>query len=171
MDAVHVSFGSSPALELPRALGCAEVRPASRPVAAVACDADLATSVPGVFAAGEVTGACGADVAELEGYLAGASAARYLAGWRRTCTRSAPGRCGPGWAMPGAWRRGSDEAYPLKRGWLEWPDVGTVVCRCEETRWSDIGAAVAAARGTCARSGKSPAAVRATARRVSAGRP
>ena len=25
----------------------------------------------------------------------------------------------------------------------EWPDAGTVVCRCEETRWSDIGAAVA----------------------------
>ena len=75
---ILVSFGSSPALELPRALGCAEVRHASRPVASVACDADLATSVPGMFAAGEVTGACGADVAELEGYLAGASAARYL---------------------------------------------------------------------------------------------
>ena len=54
--AVHVSFGLSPALELPRALGCAEVRPAARPTAAVASDADQATSVPGVFAAGEGRG-------------------------------------------------------------------------------------------------------------------
>ena len=48
VDAVHVSFGFSPALELPRALGCAEA-PASRPAAAVACDTDQATSVPGVL--------------------------------------------------------------------------------------------------------------------------
>ncbi len=74
VDAVHVSFGFSPALELPRAGGCAEVPLPSRPVAAVACDADLAASVPGVFAAGEVTGAGGAVAAELEGYLAGTSA-------------------------------------------------------------------------------------------------
>ena len=47
VDAVHVSFGFSPALELPRALGCAEVPHQSRPTAAVACDADLATRVPG----------------------------------------------------------------------------------------------------------------------------
>ena len=43
-----------------------------------ACDDDLATTVPGVFAAGEVAGTAGADGAELEGYLAGASAARHL---------------------------------------------------------------------------------------------
>ena len=143
VDAVHVSFGSSPALELPRALGCAEVRPASRPVAAVACDADLATSVPGVFAAGEVTGACGADVAELEGYLAGASAARYLSRLAPDAyqehTRTLRARLGNARHLAAR----LDEAYPLKRGWLEWPDAGTVVCRCEETRWSDIGAAVA----------------------------
>jgi D-hydroxyproline dehydrogenase subunit alpha len=78
VDAVHVSFGLSPGLELPRSLGCAEVPHLSRPTAAVACDEDQATSVLGVFAAGEVTGIGGADVAELEGYLAGTSAARYL---------------------------------------------------------------------------------------------
>ena len=117
VDAVHVSFGFSPALELPRALGCAEVPPASRPAAAVACDTDQATSVPGVFAAGQVTGAGGADVAELEGYLAGTSAARYLG-------RRAPGRvrgahpdaAGPAGRCPaagGAARRGLSAAARL----------------------------------------------------------
>jgi NAD(P)H-nitrite reductase large subunit len=148
VDAVHVSFGFSPALELPRALGCAEVQHASRPTAAVACDTDLATSVPGVFAAGQVTGAGGADVAELEGYLAGTSAAHYLG---RLDPAAYAERTRTLRARREAARRLAarlDQAYPLPPGWLEWPDDGTVVCRCEETHWSDIGAAIAGgARG------------------------
>ncbi|HEY0934111.1 MAG TPA: FAD-dependent oxidoreductase, partial [Trebonia sp.] len=143
VDAVHLSFGLSPALELPRSLGCAEVQHPSRPTAAVACDADLATSVPGVFAAGEVTGIGGAEVAELEGYLAGTSAARYL------------GRMDPAGStartrdlrvrLEDARRLAArlDEAYPLQPGWLEWPDATTVICRCEEIPWPAISAAMA----------------------------
>jgi D-hydroxyproline dehydrogenase subunit alpha len=148
VDAVHVSFGFSPALELPRALGCAEVPPASRPAAAVACDPGQATSVPGVFAAGQVTGAEGAEVSELEGYLAGTSAARYLgrvppdAYAERTRTLRARLDDARRLAAP------LDAAYPLPPGWLEWPDAGTVVCRCQETRWSEIDAAVAAGART-----------------------
>jgi D-hydroxyproline dehydrogenase subunit alpha len=143
VDAVHVSFGSSPALELPRALGCAEVPHLLRPTAAVACDPDQATSVPGVFAAGQVTGAAGADVAELEGYLAGTSAARHLGRLHPDAyaerTRMLRAR------LEDARRPAArlDAAYPVPPGWLEWPDAGTVVCRCEETHWSAIGAAVA----------------------------
>jgi D-hydroxyproline dehydrogenase subunit alpha len=142
VDAVHVGFGFSPALELPRALGCAEVQHASRPAAAVACDADLATSVPGVFAAGQVTGAGGADVAELEGYLAGTSAARYLSRLPPDAyaERTRPLRARLEQARRLAAQLG--EAYPLPPGWLEWPDADTVICRCEQTRWSEIGAAV-----------------------------
>jgi thioredoxin reductase len=143
VDAVHVSFGFSPALDLPRALGCAEVPHASRPTAAVACDTDQATSVPGVFAAGQVTGAAGGVMAELQGYLAGTSAARYLgrldpdAYAERTRTLRARLKDARRLAVR------LDAAYPLPPGWLEWPDAGTVICRCEETHWSDIGAAVA----------------------------
>jgi thioredoxin reductase len=142
VDAVHLSFGFSPALELPRTLGCAEGQPASRRDAAVTCDADLATSVPGVFAAGQVTGAGGADVAELQGYLAGTSAARYLG--RLTpdayAERTRPLRARLEDARRLAAQAG--QARPLPPGWLEWPDAGTIICRCEQTRWSAIGAAV-----------------------------
>ena len=76
VDAVHASFGFCPALALPRLLGCADLPQPGRPAAAVWHDADQGTSVPGVFAAGETTGVAGAEVAELEGYIAGAAAAR-----------------------------------------------------------------------------------------------
>jgi D-hydroxyproline dehydrogenase subunit alpha len=143
VDAVHLNYGFSPTLELPRALGCAEVAHQSRPTAAVACDADLATSVPGVFAAGEVTGAGGARVAELEGYLAGASAACYL-GWLDQAAYAA--QTSELRAQLEDARRlaaQADAAYPLRAGWLQWPDPATVICRCEGTRWSQIGAAIA----------------------------
>jgi NADPH-dependent 2,4-dienoyl-CoA reductase/sulfur reductase-like enzyme len=148
VDAVHLSFGFSPALELPRALGCAEVPHLLRPAAAVACDTDQATSVPGVFAAGQVTGAAGAEVSELEGYLAGTSAAHYLGRVHPDAfaerTRALRAR------LDDARRRAAplDAAYPLPPGWLEWPDAGTVVCRCQETRWSEIDAAMAAGART-----------------------
>jgi thioredoxin reductase len=143
VTAVHVSFGYSPALELPRALGCAEARHRSWPAATVACDGDLATSVPGVFAAGQVTGAGDADAAELEGYLAGTSAARYL---NRLTADAYQERTRPLRAQREDARRRAaqiDEAHRRPAGWLEWLDAGTVVCRCQETRWPAIAAALA----------------------------
>jgi D-hydroxyproline dehydrogenase subunit alpha len=144
VDAVHVSFGFCPALELPRLLGCADLPQPGRPAATVWHDADLATSVPGVFAAGETTGVGGADVAELEGYIAGAAAARYL-------ERVTPGTFGARTARVRAalakarrFAAALDELYPFMPGWLDWPQPGTIACRCEEVPWSAISEAVAA---------------------------
>jgi D-hydroxyproline dehydrogenase subunit alpha len=144
VDALHVSYGFSPALELARLLGCADTPHPARPVAAVSHDEDQATSVAGVFAAGEVTGIGGAQVAELEGYLAGASAARFLG---RLDPAGHAARTGGLRARLGRARRFAellDAAYPLRPGWLGWPEADTVVCRCEEVPWASIGRAVAA---------------------------
>ena len=148
VDAVHVSFGFSPALELARQLGCAEVPHPARPVAAVWHDADMATSVRGVFAAGEATGVGGARVAELEGYLAGAAAARYLgrAGSFMPRTRGIREALARGRRFAAL----LDVVYPFpgghasRAGWLDWPEPDTVACRCEEVPWSAVGEAVAA---------------------------
>jgi NADPH-dependent 2,4-dienoyl-CoA reductase/sulfur reductase-like enzyme len=141
VDAVHVSFGFSPALELSRALGCADLPQPGHPTAAVWCDDDQATSVPGVFAAGETTGVAGADVAELEGYVAGAAAARYLdrAGRGERALR----RIRPALDRARRFARGLDELYPWGAGSRDWPRADTIVCRCEEVPWAAIGAAVA----------------------------
>jgi thioredoxin reductase len=144
VDAVHVSFGFSPALDLARLLGCADTQHPTRPTAAVRCGADLATSMAGVFAAGEVTGIGGAQAAELEGYLAGASAARYLGRLHPVAytarTRTLRARLGPARRFAAL----LDDAYPLRPGWLDWPEPDTIACRCEETRWAELGRAVAA---------------------------
>jgi thioredoxin reductase len=147
VDAVHVSFGFSPALELTRLLGCADLPQAGRPAAATWCDADQATSVPGVFAAGETTGVAGADVAELEGYVAGAASARYLGliagepfNKRTSRVRSALERARK-------FARRLDDLYPWRPGGLDWPRADTLVCRCEEVPWAAIGAAVADGAG------------------------
>lgn len=144
VDAVHVSFGFSPALELTRLLGCADAPHPARPTAAAWHDDDMATSVPGVFAAGEVTGIGGADLAELEGYLAGAAAARHLgrADAAAYATRTRRVRE----ALPQARRFADllDDLYPFRAGWLDWPEPGTIACRCEEVPWRAIGDGVAA---------------------------
>ncbi|HEY1915621.1 MAG TPA: FAD-dependent oxidoreductase [Streptosporangiaceae bacterium] len=144
VDAVHVSFGFSPALELSRALGCADVPHPSRPVATVACDEDLATSVAGVFAAGEITGIGGAEAAELEGYLAGASAARYLERIHPVAYAARTRVLRDRLVRARRFAALLEEAYPLPGGWLTWPQPDTVVCRCEDTRWAQLGAAVQA---------------------------
>lgn len=150
VDAVHVSFGFSPALELSRVLGCADVQHPERPTAAVSHDGDQATSVPGVFAAGEVTGIGGAEVAELEGYLAGASAARYLGRPDGSLAAAGPSPRRVRARLGRARRFAAvlDRAYPFRAGWLDWLDPGTVVCRCEETPWAAIGRAVEAGAGS-----------------------
>jgi NADPH-dependent 2,4-dienoyl-CoA reductase/sulfur reductase-like enzyme len=143
VDALHVSFGFSPALELTRLLGCADEPHPARPVAAVRTDACQATSVPGVFAAGEVTGVGGAEAAELEGYLAGAAAARYAGGL--TGAGRAPRLEAIRARLARAHRFAArlDAAYPFRPGWLGWPAPDTIVCRCEDVRWAEIGRAVA----------------------------
>lgn len=143
VDAVHVSFGFSPALELARALGCVTRQHPARPVAAVEHDADQATSVPGVFAAGEVTGIGGADVAELEGALAGAAAARYLGVLVPGAFVARTSRLRARLARARRFAALLDRAFPLP----PWPVPGaadTVVCRCEEVRLADIHQAAAA---------------------------
>jgi thioredoxin reductase len=144
VDAVHASFGFSPALEVPRLLGCADLPQAGRPSAATWCDVDQGTSVPGVFAAGETTGVAGADVAELEGYVAGAAAARHVGLIAREPFNEKTSRVRPALERARKFARRLDDLYPWRAGGLDWPEPDTLVCRCEEVPWAAIGAAVAA---------------------------
>ncbi len=145
VDAVAVSHGLVPALDLSRALGCADDQLADFPAAVVAVDQAQATSTSGVFACGELTGVGGAAKAEPEGEVAGLAAARRLgrldeAAFRRKA-RGAIIRV----------RRAKHFAlllsrlYPLAgHGWPDWLDPGTVICRCEEATLADLRRAVAA---------------------------
>jgi NADPH-dependent 2,4-dienoyl-CoA reductase/sulfur reductase-like enzyme len=141
VDAVCVSHGFGPQLELPVAAGCA-LRDGF-----VAVDDDQATSGPGVYAAGEVTGIAGAPAARAEGTIAGWAAAngQGTAGARDTAGGAAPGL--------ESVRRRRDQgrvfaerlaaAHPIGAAWSGWLRPGTVVCRCEETTYETLCRAMA----------------------------
>ncbi|MDL4776498.1 FAD-dependent oxidoreductase [Actinomadura xylanilytica] len=146
VDAACVSHGFSPQLELPAAAGCALRDTASGPFTEV--DGDQLTSVPGVYAAGEITGIAGAPAARAEGLLAGwlaaggAPAAPELRPLRRARDR----------ARAFAGRLAA--AHPIGAGWPGWLRADTVVCRCEETDFGTLCRAADDRAGGAARAVK-----------------
>jgi D-hydroxyproline dehydrogenase subunit alpha len=137
-DALATSHGFVPDIGLAVTLGCQlDTRDASAP--SVAVDALQATSVAGVWAAGEVTGIGGADVATHEGRVAGLAAARALGG---TVDDAELERA--------VARRRADETFlrALARvltvgdGWTSWLTPDTIVCRCEEVTLATVDEAI-----------------------------
>ncbi|MGY1435019.1 FAD-dependent oxidoreductase [Streptomyces reniochalinae] len=175
VDTVCVSHGFSPQLELPLAAGCAlDERPAPRcgPAgdggaddarksgrsgslgAFVRVDEQQRTSVPWVFAAGEITGIAGAPSARAEG---------AVAGWSAATGGSTPRDPGRRRALR-ALRRSRDQgrafaerlarAHPIGAAWPGWLRPQTVVCRCEETDYGSLCAAFATEAGSASRVAK-----------------
>ncbi|GAB2555476.1 2Fe-2S iron-sulfur cluster-binding protein [Kribbella endophytica] len=143
VDAVCVGYGFTAQLELAVGAGCELTGDGS----AVVVYGRQETSSSGVYAAGEITGIGGADLASAEGRVAGAAAARRIAG-REAVGTGAADLTG---ARAGAWDRGVAEvakgkrfaaalaaAYPVRDGWSEWSDDKTLVCRCEEVSRGDL---------------------------------
>lgn len=129
-DGLAVGFGFTPQLELATALGCA-TRLDRDGSLVLDVGSDQATSVPGVYAAGEVTGVGGAGLAVVEGQLAGGAVAVSL-----------------GRPLPWSARR-QDRLLRTRRRLRRfaaalhavhpvppsWPDLchdDTLLCRCEE---------------------------------------
>ena len=136
-DALCVSFGFVPRLELARQLDLPDSTMPGRPGAAVVNHAG-ATRLGGVFVAGELTGIGGAHLAELEGRRAGAAAAAFLGRpARRAVVRDAA------LARALAAARRLESLYPIGDGWLSWSDDGTVLCRCEDVPLAALHRAVA----------------------------
>lgn len=143
VDAVCVTHGFSPQLELPVAAGCALRTAAGAEFVYV--DDDQATTCPGVYAAGEITGIAGAPAARAEGALAG-----WLAGGgaadtptlRRLRLSRDQGR---------AFAERLARAHPIGAAWPEWLRPETVVCRCEEADYASICRAAADRANSAAR--------------------
>jgi NADPH-dependent 2,4-dienoyl-CoA reductase/sulfur reductase-like enzyme len=133
-DVLACGFGLVPNLELARLLGC-DARDDC-----VLTDEAQATSVPRVFAAGELCGIGGAGQALATGAVAGLAAAgvRPSAALlrRRGRERAFAARLARAYALRA-------ELKALAR-----PD--TIVCRCEDVTLAQVEAAVAPERGTAA---------------------
>ena len=146
VDAVCCSFGFVPRLELARQLGLEDRRGVAGETAGSAHDATMASSVPGVFVAGELTGIAGSEVAELEGAVAGRAATAYLLGRAQGGAGVPPVQGGGGRAALDRARRfagGLARRYRVASGWVERLEPATIVCRCEDVTWAEVMTAIA----------------------------
>lgn len=131
VDAVCVSHGFTPRLEVAIALG-ASISSARF----VTVDGDQATSAENVYAAGELTGIGGVDAALAEGWVAGHVAAggdrsdhslgRAVS--RRRASADVTSRI--------------EAAHGIRPGWTAWLRDDTLVCRCEEVTVGRLRTAV-----------------------------
>jgi len=147
VDAICVSNGLEPNIELFQALGCELVYDVEAQAFFPRHDEALRTSVPWVYAAGEVTGIGGAPKSLIEGEIAGIQAAlglgavqeenvairlRKLVRQRRKRLRQA---------------RSVDHAYVGPDLYLRIADPDTLACRCEEITLGELRAAVLEGNG------------------------
>ena len=121
-----VGYGFTPQTELPVQLGC-EMALDGDGSLVVRVDDAQASTVEGVFVAGEACGVGGAELAVAEGEIAGASAAS-VTGHAVATSRAAKRRRSAGRAFATAMH----EAFAVPAGWRAWLTRDTVVCRCEE---------------------------------------
>jgi len=123
-DYLACGFGLVPNIELPLALGCTTVR------GFVGVDVSQRTTVPNVFAAGELTGIGGLDLSLVEGEIAGYAAignevkARELFATREKAREFA---------------RRLDQTFSLRNELRSLASPETIVCRCEDVTHRSLG--------------------------------
>ena len=127
VDAVCVSHGFTPRLELAVAAGCALTD-----TRFVRVDPSQCTSVPGVYAAGEITGIGGVDLALAEGEIAGHAAAGGADTDRAMRSSVRRRRTFEGFAQR------IEAAHGIRSGWTGWLTDDTMVCRCEEVDYGRL---------------------------------
>jgi thioredoxin reductase/bacterioferritin-associated ferredoxin len=146
VDAACISFGFVPRLELCRQLALTDSHEDVQTGPVAVHDSSMATSVPGVFVAGELTGIGGAVVAELEGRLAGHAAASYLGSVPEPASVSDCRKAASKLRRASNFADLLGEIYTLQPGWTKWLTDSTIVCRCEDVTWGTVRRAVE--RGT-----------------------
>ena len=137
-DVAAVGWGFTARLELALQAGCATA-PGPDGAPAVTVDGVGRTSVGGVLAAGELTGVGGADLALLEGAIAGTAAAAVAAG--REPRPPHPGVAARRERLAG-FAAAMHRAHPVREGWVTWQRDDTLVCRCEEVPVAAVREAV-----------------------------
>ncbi|GII65885.1 oxidase [Sphaerisporangium krabiense] len=131
-DALAVGYGFVPQIDLAVQLGC-PTRAGRDGEPVVVVDAGMRAGVPGVYAAGEPTGVGGAELAEVEGWTAGRSAAADLGRPVRPAPALARRR-----SRLAAFGAAVLDAYPVRDGWKGWLRDDTLVCRCEEVPYARV---------------------------------
>jgi NADPH-dependent 2,4-dienoyl-CoA reductase/sulfur reductase-like enzyme len=141
IDALLVGYGFRPHIELTAALGCAHgFDEAAGGWYCLAAAATGATSVPGVYVAGETRGIAGARPALLDGRIAGLAAAESL-GFADTSRERA--RLVDRRRTPAAFAAALNAHFAPPAGLAAAITDDTVMCRCEDVTAGEVRAALA----------------------------
>jgi NADPH-dependent 2,4-dienoyl-CoA reductase/sulfur reductase-like enzyme len=122
-DYLACGFGLVPNVELAVLLGC------RLNDTGVAVDEEQRTSVPGVYAAGEITGIGGLDLSLVEGEIAGYSAAGQAEPARRLHRKRKAER---------RFAAQMERAFALRPELRQLPHDDTLVCRCEDVAYARV---------------------------------
>ncbi len=141
-DVLAIGWGFTPELSIAVALGCSTRIDPHDGSLVVDVDERQQTSLPGVLAAGEITGVGGAALALTEGRIAGARGAitKELIEKRRKQKIFANALL---------------DVYRVKPGWTTWQDEATILCRCEEVTVGELRNAITELGVSDAKSAKS----------------
>ena len=131
-DVAAIGWGFTADTSLAGSLGCNQLVAKDDGVV-VWVDGEQQTSIPGIFAAGELTGIGGSDLSMAEGVIAGISAAKFV-GCNVEVLKAHRKRRAKRQRFASALIR----AYPIKPGWKSWLRDETIICRCEEVCLSDL---------------------------------
>ena len=143
VDTIVIGYGLVPRVELSRLLGCEHAYHPQQGGFVPRRDAEMQTTLPGVYAAGDGAGIGGAELAAIEGEIAGIAVARRLG-------HLAEGAAGRELARLGG-LLARQQRYARMLGLLFTPGPGldalatddTTICRCEEVTLGDIRQALA----------------------------
>lgn len=144
VDTVVVGYGLMASSELAQLAGCDVTYHAGQGgwVPVTAPDRFMATSVPGVFVAGDGAGVAGAEAGKLQGVLAGLGAARHagkLTDGDAAARAKAPLR---DLGKMASFRRALERMHAPEPGLFELAEDDTIVCRCEEVTAGEVRQAV-----------------------------
>jgi NAD(P)H-nitrite reductase large subunit len=128
-DVVAMSFGFTPDLTIPSILKLLTRQVLNEEVVAV--DGNQRTSVPGVWAAGEITGIGGHDLAICEGEIAALNILGKSNSLKSLIAKSNRAR-------KKIFASGINRIYLPTSDWIDWSGEDVVVCRCEEVSRDEI---------------------------------
>lgn len=147
-DTVLLGYGFTPATQLSRLLGCEHDFAPAHGGLVPRRDDIFQTTCPGVFAAGDGAGLGGAELARIEGRIAGAAAAQQVGRLTAAETAAAIAREQAALAHEQRFAAMLGALFTPGPGLYELATDDTIICRCEEVRLAEIRAAVAGGAAT-----------------------
>jgi thioredoxin reductase len=142
VDSIATGYGFLPNIELAASCGCDLRYDDAARAWFVACTPTMATNVPGVFVAGEITAIAGSAVALVEGEIAGLSAAAHAAALRPDLAAQRQQPLRRERAKLYRFADALNVLFGPRPGLWQYLNGDTTMCRCEEVTADDIAACI-----------------------------